>query len=313
MAIQDNLRLVVKVCKLYYEGALSQKEISCLLGISRPQISRILEHAKASGIVKITIRDTPRAETDLELALCRTYGLSDAFVVDTGGAAGLPPVFAEQCAAQLENYIPDNASVGVMSGKTVASVVAAIPQFRRHGLTFVPLIGGFGSEGADWHANVIARQFAQKARGEYLLLNVPVLVQSEAVRDMLVREPEIAQVLERGARCDVELIGIGQISPRSTSYQSGAFGEGELNELLREGAVASVCTSHLNKDGQCIETPLAKRSIGQPVRRQRTAKVIAMATGKSKLEAVRATLKGGYVDVLMTSLDLAEKLLKQTR
>lgn len=310
MAIQDNPRLVVKVCKLYYESALSQKEISALLGISRPQISRVLEYAKASGIVKVTIRDTLRGETELELALCRAWGLSDAFVVDTGGATGLPPVFAEQCAAQLENYIPDNASVGVMSGKTVAAVVGALSQFKRRGLTFVPLIGGFGSEGADWHANVIARQFAQKAQGEYFLLNVPVLVQSEAVRDMLVREPEIAQVLRRGAHCDVELIGIGQISACSTSYQSGAFGESELLELVRQGAVASVCTSHLDKEGRCIETPLSKRSIGQPVRRQRTARVVAIATGKSKLDAVRATLKGGYVDVLMTSLDLAKKLLE---
>lgn len=310
MAIQDNPRLVVKVCRLYYESGLSQKEISSLLGISRPQISRLLEHAKASGVVKITINDAPHSQADTELALCRRYDLADAFVVDTGGAAGLSPVFAAQCAAQLENYIPDNASVGVMSGKTVASVVAAIPQFERRGLTFVPLIGGFGPEGADWHANVIARQFAHKAQGEYLLLNVPVLVQSEAVREMLIQEPEIAQVLERGARCDVELVGIGQVSTRSTSYQSGAFTESDLIELVRRGAVASVCTSYLDGQGRRIDTPLGKRLIGQPVRRQHSSKVIAIAAGKSKLEAVRATLKGRYVDVLMTSLELAKKLLE---
>lgn len=39
MAITDNLRMMVKVCRLYYEENLSQKEISALMGISRPQIS----------------------------------------------------------------------------------------------------------------------------------------------------------------------------------------------------------------------------------------------------------------------------------
>lgn len=42
MAITDNLRMMVKVCRLYYEENLSQKEISALMGISRPQISRML-------------------------------------------------------------------------------------------------------------------------------------------------------------------------------------------------------------------------------------------------------------------------------
>ena len=37
MAITDNLRMMVKVCRLYYEENLSQKEISALMGISRPQ------------------------------------------------------------------------------------------------------------------------------------------------------------------------------------------------------------------------------------------------------------------------------------
>lgn len=36
MAITDNLRMMVKVCRLYYEENLSQKEISALMGISRP-------------------------------------------------------------------------------------------------------------------------------------------------------------------------------------------------------------------------------------------------------------------------------------
>lgn len=311
MAVQHDLRLVIKVCKLYYESELSQKEISSLLDISRSQISRILDYAKANGIVKFTIQDTPRGEADVELALCRAYDLSDAFVVATGDAGpSLPPIFAEQCAAQLEYYIPDNATVGVMSGKTIAAVVDSITHFRRRGLFFVPLIGGIGSEGAGWHANIIARQFAQKSQGEYCILNAPVMVQSEAVRDMLVQEPVIAQVLEKGSRCDVELIGIGQVSTASTSYQGGAFNESDLIELVRDGAVATVCTSHLNKEGQCIDTPLSKRSIGQPIRRRHTSKVIAIATGRSKLEAVRATLKGGYLNVLMTSLELAQKLLE---
>ena len=57
MAITDNLRMMVKVCRLYYEENLSQKEISALMGISRPQISRMLTCARSKNIVSIKINN----------------------------------------------------------------------------------------------------------------------------------------------------------------------------------------------------------------------------------------------------------------
>ncbi len=52
MAITDNLRMILKVCQLYYEENLSQKEISSQLGISRPQISRMLSAARTQHVVR---------------------------------------------------------------------------------------------------------------------------------------------------------------------------------------------------------------------------------------------------------------------
>ena len=60
MAITDNLRMMVKVCRLYYEENLSQKEISALMGISRPQISRMLTCARSQNIVTIKINNPSR-------------------------------------------------------------------------------------------------------------------------------------------------------------------------------------------------------------------------------------------------------------
>ena len=46
MAIYDNKRLIVKACKLFYEDNMSQKDISVFLGISKPQVCRMLNFAK---------------------------------------------------------------------------------------------------------------------------------------------------------------------------------------------------------------------------------------------------------------------------
>ena len=45
MAIYDNDRLVIKTCKLFYEDNMSQKDISLVLGISKPQVCRMLNYA----------------------------------------------------------------------------------------------------------------------------------------------------------------------------------------------------------------------------------------------------------------------------
>ncbi len=74
MSILDNRRLTIKVSKLYYEENLSQKEIAYLLGISRPQICRILTYARESGCVNIRIEDPFLLNPSLKSSLSKPSG-----------------------------------------------------------------------------------------------------------------------------------------------------------------------------------------------------------------------------------------------
>ena len=47
----------IKIAKLYYQEGLSQEAIAKKLNISRPTISRLLNHAKNQGFVTIKIDD----------------------------------------------------------------------------------------------------------------------------------------------------------------------------------------------------------------------------------------------------------------
>jgi DNA-binding transcriptional regulator LsrR (DeoR family) len=80
MSITENIRMTIKVCQLYYEENLSQKEISSHLGISRPQISRLLSYARQQHIVTIKInkpvfgRNPSGAKTRGTLRVARCIG-----------------------------------------------------------------------------------------------------------------------------------------------------------------------------------------------------------------------------------------------
>jgi DNA-binding transcriptional regulator LsrR (DeoR family) len=313
MAITDNIRMTIKVCQLYYEDDLSQKEISAQLGISRPQISRMLTNAKANNIVSFKINNPYIDETRFEHLLIEKYHLKDALVVNTDGANGTARLeeFGKVAASCLDAYISDDNRVGVMSGKTISSVVLSIKHFERRGLEFIPLVGGIGSAGANFHANVIAQRLAECSGGSCSILNAPVIVQSEDACNILKNEPEIAEVLKKGNTCDVAIVGIGQINERSTTVQAGALSNTDIENLKAAGAVASVCTSYIDSEGRLVETELNKRSIGQTLDNLKNSKTIAFAIGNSKSEAIKAALLGGYIDIFITDLETARSIIDE--
>ena len=315
MSILDNQRLAVKICELYYYGDLSQKQICAKLGVSRPQISRILKAARASGLVSISINNPYSNETALEMALIDRYGLDDTLVFDTGELDTREAMaeFAKQAADQIEVYLPNQGSVGIMSGRTIARVINEIERTDKRRLELVPLIGGMGSDGADWHANIIAKSFADKTGSHYYLLNAPVLVKNEASKEILLNEPGIAVVLEKGGRCDVAILGIGQVNESSASVVAGSLTIAEVEALQRAGAVASVCGSYLAQDGTIIENEVTRRTIGQTLETIKGSKRIALAMGKEKADAIKAVLAGRHIDILITDAYAARKILNDSQ
>ncbi len=308
MAITDNLRMILKVCQLYYEENLSQKEISSQLGISRPQISRMLSAARNNNVVSIKINNPFLDETKLERILMERYRLKDVLVLNTGKAnesGNELEEFGRLAAECIDAYIMDHNCVGVMSGQTISYLACSIKHLNRRGLEFVPLVGGMGATGAGWHANAIAQRFAECSGGTCYILNAPVIVKSKQSRDILIQEPEIAAVLKKGASCDVAIIGVGQINMNSTTVKAGTLDKDDIKHLEKAGAVASVCTSYLDSSGSIIETELDERSIGLTLDQLKKSRTIALCVGKNKAESIKAALSSGHLDVLITNLDTA--------
>lgn len=308
MAITDNLRMILKVCQLYYEENLSQKEISSQLGISRPQISRMLSAARNNNVVSIKINNPFLDETKLEHSIMERYRLKDVLVLNTGKAnesGNELEEFGRLAAECIDAYIMDHNCVGVMSGQTISHLAGSINHLNRRGLAFVPLVGGMGATGAGWHANAIAQRFSECSGGTCYILNAPVIVKNKQSRDILIQEPEIAAVLKKGASCDVAIIGVGQINRNSTTVKAGTLDNEDITRLEKAGAVASVCTSYLDANGTILETGLEERSIGLTLDQLKKSRTIALAVGKNKAESIKAALSSGYLDVLITNLDTA--------
>ena len=74
---------LVRASRLYYELGETQNAIAEQLGVTRPQVSRLLKRARAEGIVEIRIVDRTSADSPAADALRRSYGLDAVHLAPT--------------------------------------------------------------------------------------------------------------------------------------------------------------------------------------------------------------------------------------
>ncbi|OPH57707.1 MarR family transcriptional regulator [Paenibacillus ferrarius] len=309
---QDRFRLLVKICQLYYEDGLNQLDIAKRLGISRPHVSRMLATAKSEGIVKISIHNPFSVEQELEKSLLSLFGIQDVLIVDSTdmNPDQLYSLLGRTCSPLIESVLRDGDHVGIMAGQTIASVAEELDYFASEGLQFVPLVGGWGSDGASWHANTNAMAFANKLKAKYSIIHAPAVVANEGTGTLLREEPEIAKVLHQAQNSRVAIVSIGDVSEQATMVKSGGFSPEMMRELKERGAVANLCASFLDANGQEIEFSQQNKMIGLSAWDLRAIPtVIGVAGGEQKIEAITAALRGKWIDILVTDTLAAREIL----
>jgi DNA-binding transcriptional regulator LsrR (DeoR family) len=159
-------------------------------------------------------------------------------------------------------------------------------------------------------ANRLIGDLAAVTGARPVLLPAPGLVSSPALRRALIEDPSIGEVMKSWLELDLALVGIGSLEPSPLLQQSGnALTEDERGELRSAGAVGDVCLRFFDADGGGIETSLDQRIMSiTPADLMGVPRRVGVAGGASKYTAIRAALRGGWVNVLVTDLDTARGL-----
>src|SRR5215510_15162312 len=147
MARVDELRLMAKVARLYYERGLKQTDIADQLDISQATISRLLKRAQQEEIVRISINVPTGAYAELEDGLERAYGLKEAIVVDSvPNDDQLLRDIGSAAAYYLETTHKQDEVIGISSWSSslLATVEAMHPLPRPLGAKVIQILGGVG-------------------------------------------------------------------------------------------------------------------------------------------------------------------------
>ena len=142
----------------------------------------------------------------------------------------------------------------------------------------------------------------------------PGIVGSPGARQTLLRDPHFAEVVSFYDRLSMVLVGVGSLdTPSRLLHDSGnVIGAEDEQELRARGAVGDICQRFFDENGRLVQSSLDGRVIGISFDQlKRTPRTVAVAGGGRKLAAIRAVLRGRWVDTLITDLGVAERLLQE--
>ena len=316
---------MVQCLELYYRQGRSQKDIASALGVSAATVSRLLKRAFDEGLVRVEL-DLPRTQ-ELETALAERFGLRDVVVIAAGGRGDVKEELGVAAAAYFEKVAANGMRVGLSCGFTLYHTIRALRERRVRDLALYPLSGESTLKLVDLSPNTLAGMMAAKYRPHVTAYALPVqhlvsLRQIERERRRLLRDPEVRQIYEAAQAVDIALVGVGQIGEQTPGFCSLAESYGVSVKRLREfGIVGEINYQPFDAEGPIVDEPelraLMRRvlSVGgerlQDLSRRDDRYVIAVAGGKSKIEAVRGALRGRFMNVLVTDEDVAQAVLKR--
>ncbi len=300
-------QLMVQAAKLYYDLDQTQADIADRLGVTRWQVGRLLREARDIGIVRIEIVPHAPRRPDLESALQRRLGLRDAIVVP-----GDQDAVARAAAGYLAGLKPRPPLIGVSWGRTMATMAQALPPRWNDGAEIVMLNGSTTIRTASARANTVAERLAETAGGSATILPVPAIVGAAATRSVLEQDPVIGAILARAAAAPVACFGLGAIDG-SVLVESGYLDQAALAALKRAGAVGDILGRFVDGDGAIVDAALDARTIGlAPTLLRDKPVVIGISAGPPKHAILRACVRAGYVNVVVTDEGSARHLLEET-
>ncbi|WP_016997759.1 sugar-binding transcriptional regulator [Kocuria atrinae] len=300
----------LSAARLYYERGLSQGDVARELGVSRPTVSKLIQHAKDRGFVTIEIHDPRRVSTAVADQLRERFGLAEARVITSQpteeelvrelGAVG---------ALTLEENVADGDLVGITWGRTLHAVARSLKHQNCHGVQVVQLKGGATLTSRSTSHYETIRLFCEAFNAYPQTLPLPVIFDNAEVKRVVEEDRHIKHILDLGRDAPTAIFTVGTMSPESTLLKLGYLSETEQSALL-DNAVGDICSRFIDEQGEPCLPELEERTVAVSLQNLRAKQTrICVAGGQQKVRPLKAALGAGYVSHLVTDEDTARAVL----
>lgn len=304
-AIDDQL-LMAAVAKRYYFDNRTRVQLAEEFSVSRFKITRLLETAVSSGIVRISIVLPEAVDAELSLQLRKKFGLDRALVavVHDARPQAVREVLGRAAAALLSDLVGDEDVLGVTSGRTIDAVARHLN--RLAGCEIVQLTGMSGD--LDDNPVEVLRRVAVLSGGRARSIYAPLTVATPEAASALKADRRIAEAFARFSSVTIAVASVGSWDPPESRFYD-ALTPQERHRLLDLDVLADVGGALLDRHGVPVHA-FDDRILGVSAEQLAAIdQVIVVGGGTRKTEAIRATLRSGLVSCLVTDDAVALALL----
>jgi DNA-binding transcriptional regulator LsrR (DeoR family) len=296
---------LVRVSRLYYELGETQARIADVVGVTRPQVSRLLKEARSQGVVEIRIVDRLEQPSPAAEGLRAAFGLQAVHLAPSlGDAADLARRRVGRLAAEvLSSAVRDGMVVGIGDGSAVSATADAMdPAPSQIDATVLPLCGGYWRSGAGREP---FRRVADALGATVHGLPAPGLLDDAGTAQALRAHAGVRSVTDLWDRLDLALFGVG-----GPSWSEATIGSEALAEIERGRAVGEVLIAPYDIDGRFVAEVLRARTIAFDARSlSGVPMTIGVAVGSGKVGPILGALRAGSVKTLVTDVRTAEAVL----
>ncbi|MEG6584917.1 sugar-binding transcriptional regulator [Dendrosporobacter sp. 1207_IL3150] len=297
---------------IQYAQPIGRRALAALLGLSERVVRADVEFLKEAGLVDFSGLGMSVTEeghnliaelaqyvgilhglTKLEAILAEKLGIKQVIIVP-GDSELDNSVFREigrTAASVLTEYLQDDMIIAVSGGSTMAALAETV-NASMPTVTVVPARGGLGEQ-VEYQANIIAAVMATKLGGRYRLLHIPDGMSEEALEAVRTSDPNINEVADMIKHADILIHGIGEAHTMSMRRSH----EPDVVNYIGKNCVGEALGHYFSLSGDCIYTT---NSVGFRLNDlAEVGKVIAVAGGQQKAEAIVAVTRAGSQDVLV--------------
>jgi deoxyribonucleoside regulator len=300
---------LIEASRLYYELGETQSRVAEVLGVTRPQVSRLLKRARAEGIVEIRIVDRTSEASPAVDELRALFGLAAVHLAPSvRGSDEIARRMVGRLGAEvLRGAVRDGAIVGIGDGASISALADALDEpLHLTGATVVPLCGGYWFSGP---AREPFRRVADGLGGVPQGLLAPGLVDDPATKRSLCAHAGVRRILDLWDRTDVAVFGIG-----GKAWSEAAFSAATCRQLDDAAAIGELLIAPFDIEGRFVGDELRDRTIAFDARRlDRIPIRIGIAAGAGKVRPILGALRAGALTVLVSDIRTAESVLELER
>jgi lsr operon transcriptional repressor len=311
--------LLLRVAWYYYKDELTQDEIARRLSMSRASVGRLLDRARKVGLVSINLNTEYLDAFELSGELRGAFGLAEALVVpdhekEPADHHALNARIGLGGAQFISTHLRPGGSLGVGWGETVSRVIAAISFGAVGPVRMVTLTGG-----VEGYLQTILSSKGDVAvessdTTSATVIPSPIMASTPSLAAALRAEPTIQEVLKQACSVELALVGVGTPTADATIVHMGYLNADDARGLRERGVVGDILGQFFDADGSVVELPIHDRRIGIELSDLKSIpKVVGVAGGLHKAEAILGALHGRFLDVLVTNELVAIRLLELER